>query len=88
MPSSQSDYDPASFFQNTAVLPKFFDGSFNSNKTNFGGKAMFTGNDAINLLNSRPVQPSAKLLDNWFSGNRSSICPTAKSMNISMMRPM
>jgi hypothetical protein len=35
------------------------------------GKAMFaSGNDAINLLTAgRPVQPSAKLLDNWFNGN-------------------
>ena len=42
--------------------PKLLDGSFNNNRTtsSFGGKAMFCGNDAINLHTSRPVQPAAK----------------------------
>ena len=32
------------------------------------------GPDAINLLNAgRPVQPAAKLLDNWFNGNSTSV---------------
>lgn len=39
--------------------------------------------DAINLLTAgRPVQPSAKLLDNWFNGNSTNvnICPRPKDM--------
>ena len=46
------------------------------------GKAMFaSGNDAINLLTAgRPVQPSAKLLDNWFNGNSTHV-------NVSAPRP-
>ena len=41
--------------------PKLLDGSFNNNRTSthFGGKAMFCGNDAINLHTSRAVQPAA-----------------------------
>ena len=32
------------------------------------------GPDAINLLTAgRPVQPTAKLLDNWFNGNTTSV---------------
>lgn len=46
------------------------------------GKAMFaSGNDAINLLSAgRPVQPAAKLLDNWFNGNSTHV-------NVSAPRP-
>jgi hypothetical protein len=37
-------------------------------------KAAGAGPDAINLLNAgRPVQPAAKLLDNWFNGNSTSV---------------
>ena len=39
--------------------------------------------DAINLLTAgRPVQPAAKLLDNWFNGNSTNvnICPRPKDM--------
>jgi hypothetical protein len=52
----------------------------------FSGRAVFgasasaglahkaAGPDAINLLNAgRPVQPAAKLLDNWFNGNSTSV---------------
>ena len=52
----------------------------------FSGRAVFAasapahkaagaaGNDAINLLTAgRPVQPAAKLLDNWFNGNSTSV---------------
>ena len=47
----------------------------------FSGKTVFAstsskaaGNDAINLLTAgRPVQPAAKLLDNWFNGNSTSV---------------
>lgn len=40
----------------------------------FTGKTVFAtaprSTDAINLLTAgRPVQPAAKLLDNWFNGN-------------------
>jgi len=68
--------------------PKLLDGSFNNNRTstNFGGKAMFTGNDAINLHTSKPVQPAAKLLDNWFNGNSTHIRP--KAADAHMMVPM
>jgi hypothetical protein len=78
--------------------PKLLDGSFNNNRTStsFGGKAMFTGNDAINLHTSRPVQPSAqqpsaqqpsaKLLDNWFNGNSTHV--RAKAADARMMMPM
>ena len=75
--------------------PKLLDGSFNNNRTstNFGGKAMFTGNDAINLLSVRPVQPSAqqpssKLLDNWFNGNSTRVSTRAKAADARMMMPM
>ena len=76
--------------------PKLLDGSFNNNRTstNFGGKAMFTGNDAINIHTSRPVQPaaqqpSAKLLDNWFNGNSTHVnVPRAKDAARMMMMPM
>lgn len=51
-----------------------------SGKTVFGASApahkasTYTGNDAINLLTAgRPVQPAAKLLDNWFNGNSTSV---------------
>ena len=46
-----------------------------SGKTVFGASAgpahkAAAGPDAINLLTTgRPVQPAAKLLDNWFNGN-------------------
>jgi hypothetical protein len=66
---------------------KFLDGSFNSNRTNFGSKSM----DAINLLTYKPVQPSTKLLDNWFNGNTTIISPKPKSMTnstMNLMRPM
>ena len=61
-----------------------------------GGKAMFRGNDAINLHTSKPVQPaakqpaaqqpSAKLLDNWFNGNSTHVRP--KAADARMMMPM
>jgi hypothetical protein len=54
----------------------------------FGGKAMFCGNDAINLLSAKPVQPSAKLLDNWFNGNTTSVRPKAADAARMMMTPM
>ena len=75
--------------------PKLLDGSFNNNRTStsFGGKAMFRGNDAINLHTSRPVQPAvaAKLLDNWFNGNTTRVNvggPRAKAADARMMVPM
>jgi hypothetical protein len=84
--------------------PKLMDGSFNNNRTttSFGGKAMFRGNDAINVHNFRPVQPAAKqpaakqpaakLLDNWFNGNTTRVNvggPRAKAAaDVRMMMPM
>jgi hypothetical protein len=77
--------------------PKLLDGSFNNNRTStsFGGKAMFCGNDAINIHSGRPVQPAvaakqpaAKLLDNWFNGNSTSVRPKAADAARMMMMPM
>jgi len=70
-----------------APAAKFLDGSFNNNHTNFGRKSM----DAINLLTYKPVQPSAKLLNNWFNGNTTIVHPKPKSMDNSttmLIRPM
>lgn len=78
---------------------KLLDGSFNNNRTStsFGGKAMFRGNDAINLHTARPVQPAAKqpaakLLDNWFNGNTTRVNvggPRAKAADVrTTMMPM
>ena len=71
--SSSSSSSPApSFFhhQSVNIFPKFMDGSFNGNTTNFSG-----GNG------SKPTQPSAKLLDNWFNGNKTNVnvCPKSSS---------
>jgi hypothetical protein len=82
--------------------PKLLDGSFNNNRTStsFGGKAMFCGNDAINIHSGRPVQPAvaakqpaakqpaSKLLDNWFNGNSTSVRPKAADAARMMMTPM
>jgi hypothetical protein len=57
----------------------------NRTSTSFGGKAMFRGNDAINLHTARPVQPAAKLLDNWFNGNNTSVRPKAADVHATMM---
>jgi accessory colonization factor AcfC len=46
-------------------------------KLSFTGKDVFASSksaDAINLLTAgRPVQPAAKLLDNWFNGNSTNV---------------
>jgi len=81
--------------------PKLLDGSFNNNRTStsFGGKAMFCGNDAINLLRVRQPavaakqpaakQPASKLLDNWFNGNSTRVnVPRGKAADARMMMPM
>lgn len=82
LPMSASDL---SFASNADS--KLLDGSFNNNRTStsFGGKAMFRGNDAINLHTARPVQPAAKLLDNWFNGNNTSVRPKAADVHATMM---
>ena len=72
---------------------KFMDGSFNSNRTNFGGKSVFStgfgkGNDAINLLTNRPTQPAAKLLDKWFNGNSTCVNVAPRSKGVSPARLM
>jgi hypothetical protein len=77
----------------SSAEPKLLDGSFNNNRTStsFGGKAMFCGNDAINIHSGRPVQPAAKLLDNWFNGNSTHVSvPRAKAADAArmMMMPM
>ncbi len=70
MPSPQSDSVHTNLFQNTTPCLGY---GFNNTKPNLCGKAMFASNDAINLLNSRPVQPSSKLLNNSFNGNSTTI---------------
>ena len=46
-------------------------------KLSFTGKDVFASSksvDALNLLTAgRPVQPAAKLLDNWFNGNSTTV---------------
>jgi hypothetical protein len=47
---------------------------FASASAGLAHKAAGAGPDAINLLTAgRPVQPAAKLLDNWFNGNSTSV---------------
>ena len=75
MHSPQSDCSHPSLRNNTPCL----DGSFNK-KTHFCGKTMFAKNDAINLLNIRPIQPSSKLLNNMFNGNNTTIFPNTKPL--------
>ena len=79
-----------SFFHHQAstMFPKFLDGSFNGNSTNFSG-----GNTTRPKVGfSTPTQPSTKLLDNWFSGNKSgvNVCPKgiASSPDVRLMMPM
>ena len=77
MPSPQTDSVPTNLFQNTTRCLGY---GFNNTKTNLCGKAMFASNDAINLLNSRPVQPSSKLLNNLFNGNSTTIITNNRPM--------
>ena len=79
-----------SFFHHQAstMFPKFMDGSFNGNSTNFSG-----GNTVRPKIGT-PTQPSAKLLDNWFNGNKTgvNVCPkgsvASSSPDVHLMRPM
>jgi len=85
-----------SFFHHQAatMFPKFMDGSFNGNstKTNFSGGNTVrpkVGGSAF----TTPTQPSAKLLDNWFNGNKTgvNVCPKgsfASSPDVRLMMPM
>lgn len=85
-----------SFFHHQAatMFPKFMDGSFNGNstKTNFSGGNTIrpkVGGSAF----TTPTQPSAKLLDNWFNGNKTgvNVCPKgsfASSPDVRLMMPM
>ncbi len=66
MPSTQSVSVPTNLLQNS--------------KTTLSGKAIFARNDAINLFNSNPIQPSSKLLNNWFNGNSTTICRSIRPM--------
>ena len=90
--ASASASDSASAFS-FGSEPKLLDGSFNNNTTSFGGKAMFRGNDAINIHSGRPVQPASKLLNNWFNGNSTHINiggprPKAADVHMHMIMPM
>jgi hypothetical protein len=84
-----------SFFHHQAstMFPKFLDGSFNGNSTstNFGGGNTVrpkVGGPAF----TTPTQPSAKLLDNWFNGNKTgvNVCPKGlgSSPDVRLMMPM
>ena len=83
-----------SFFHHQAatMFPKFMDGSFNGNSTstNFSG-----GNSVRPKVGgpafTTPTQPSAKLLDNWFNGNKTgvNVCPKSLgSADVRLMMPM
>ena len=95
-PSSSSSSPAPSFFHHQAatMFPKFMDGSFNGNSTstNFSGGNTVrpkVGGSAF----TTPTQPSAKLLDNWFNGNKTgvNVCPKgsfASSPDVRLMMPM
>jgi hypothetical protein len=83
-PSSSSSPAPSFFHHQAATMfPKFMDGSFNGNstKTNFSG-----GNTVRPKVGgstfTTPTQPSTKLLDNLFNGNKTSVnvCPKGSIM--------
>ena len=84
-PSSSSPAPSFFHHQASTMFPKFMDGSFNGNSTststNFSG-----GNTARPKVGfastSTPTQPSAKLLDNWFNGNKTgvNVCPKSSIM--------
>jgi hypothetical protein len=64
-----------------SVFDKSQNTRFNNNHTHFGGSS----------ITHKPVQPSAKLLNNWFNGNTTIVYPKPKSMNNSttmLIRPM
>jgi len=82
-PSSSSSPAPSFFHHQAATMfPKFMDGSFNGNstKTNFSG-----GNTVRPKVRgsafTTPTQPSTKLLDNLFNGNKTSVNVCPKAMN-------
>ena len=74
-----------SFFHHQAatMFPKFLDGSFNGNSTststNFSGGN--TVRPKVGGFVSTPTQPSAKMLDNWFNGNKTGVNVCPKAMN-------
>lgn len=95
-PSSSSSSPAPSFFHHQAstMFPKFMDGSFNGNSTstNFSGGNTVrpkVGGSAF----TTPTQPSAKLLDNWFNGNKTgvNVCPKGSfvySPDVRLTMPM
>jgi|UniRef100_A0A6C0EUZ9 hypothetical protein len=86
---------PSSFHhQASTMFPKFMDGSFNGNSTstNFSGGNTVRPKESVVSI-STPTQPSAKLLDNWFNGNKTgvNVCPkgiVASSPDVRLMMPM
>ena len=86
-----------SFFHHQAstMFPKFMDGSFNGNSTstNFSGGNTVRPKESIVSI-STPTQPSAKLLDNLFNGNKTvvNVCPKSSfvtsSPDVRLMMPM
>jgi hypothetical protein len=94
-PSSSSSSPAPSFFHHQAstMFPKFLDGSFNGNSTNFSGGNTVRPKVGGFASTSTPTQPSAKLLDNWFNGNKTgvNVCPKgsfASSPDVRLMMPM
>ncbi len=90
-PSPSSSPAPSFFHHQAATMfPKFLDGSFNGNSTNFSGGNTVrpkVGGSAF----TTPTQPSAKLLDNWFNGNKTgvNVCPKGSgSADVRLMMPM
>jgi hypothetical protein len=85
-----------SFFHHQAstMFPKFMDGSFNGNSTSTNFSGGNTVRPKVGFASaSTPTQPSAKLLDNWFNGNKTgvNVCPKgsfASSPDVRLMMPM
>ena len=72
-------------YQAATMFPKFMDGSFNGNSTSTSTN--FSGGNTVRpkvgglASTPMPTQPSAKLLDNWFNGNKTGVNVCPKAMN-------
>ena len=63
------------------MFPKFMDGSFNGNSTSTNFSGGNTVRPKVGGFASTPTQPSAKMLDNWFNGNKTGVNVCPKAMN-------
>jgi hypothetical protein len=94
-PSSSSSSPAPSFFHHQAatMFPKFMDGSFNGNSTSTNFSGGNTVRPKVGGFAATPTQPSAKLLDSWFNGNKTgvNVCPKgsfASSPDVRLTMPM